>query len=440
MLSSDITAPAPVVSVQPVVLEAPDRGVDLRVKISAPTTGSDLPIVVFSHGFGSSSHGYGPLADFWAAHGFVVIQPTHLDSRTVDLPQDDPRRPRLWRTRVGDMRLVLDRLDLLEAAVPGLGGRLDRSRIAAAGHSFGGQTAGILLGLRVLDPVTGNAEDLSDSRISAGVLLATAGRGGDDLTPFAAENLPWLKGPDFVHMTTPALVVAGDRDELPLSVRGPEWMADPYHLSPAPKSLLTLFGAEHSLGGIAGYEVRETTDENPERVALIQRVTLAYLRHALGIDDTGWTATRRALAESAAPMGRIESKRPRIRRSPRRAVVRLPRRRDRRFVAFRPGGEAGQVLEQLPRHHGRLVLDLRRHRRVHRADQQTVAFQAAERQREHAAADAVDGALQLGEAHGAVADLHQDADAPLARHPVEHVQHAACLGDLGRLRYTDVPL
>ncbi|MFI8813176.1 MULTISPECIES: alpha/beta hydrolase family protein [unclassified Streptomyces] len=303
-----ITAPAPIVSVKPVVLEAPGRREGLRVRVSAPTIGSELPIIVFSHGFGSSLNGYGPLADFWAAHGFVVIQPTHLDSRTVGLPQDDLRAPRLWRFRVQDVKRVLDQLDRVEAAVPGLGGRLDRSRIAAAGHSFGGQTAGTLLGLRVLDPVSRNAEDLSDSRIKAGVLLATAGRGGAALTPFAAENLPWLKGPDFAHMTTPTLVIAGDKDELPLSVRGPEWLTDPYHLSPGRKSLLTLFGAEHSLGGITGYEVRETTDENPERVALIQRVTWAYLRHALGIEDISWRAAQKALSESVAPMGRIESK------------------------------------------------------------------------------------------------------------------------------------
>jgi dienelactone hydrolase len=300
-------APAPVVSVQPVSLEAPGRGADLQVRVSAPATGSGLPVIVFSHGFGSSLHGYGPLADFWAAHGFAVIQPTHLDSRTVSLPPGDPRTPRLWRLRVEDLTRILDQLDPLEAAVPGLSGRLDRGRIAAAGHSFGGQTAGSLLGLRVLDPVSRTEEDLSDARIKAGVLLATAGTGGADLTPFAAEHFPFMN-PSFEHMTTPALVIAGDKDDSPLSVRGPEWGTDPYFLSPGAKSLLTLSGAEHSLGGIAGYEARETTDENPGRVALVQRVTWAYLRHALGLGSASWTAVQRTLSRSAAPMGRIESR------------------------------------------------------------------------------------------------------------------------------------
>jgi fermentation-respiration switch protein FrsA (DUF1100 family) len=291
--------------------------VDLQAKVSAPATGRNLPVVVLSHGFGSSLHGYGPLADFWAAHGFAVIQPTHLDSRTLGLAQDDPRRPRFWRHRVDDMKRVLDHLDVLEAAVPGLAGRLDRDRIAAAGHSFGGQTAGILLGLRVGDPDGGpegsgpegaEAEDLSDPRIKAGVLFATAGRGGADLTPYAAENFPWLRNPSFAGMSTQALVVAGDRDELPLSVRGPDWTTDPYFLSPGAKSLLTLFGAEHSLGGIGGYAISETTDEHPERVALIQRLTWAYLRDALGIEGSSWAAARADLAASSSPLGRIESR------------------------------------------------------------------------------------------------------------------------------------
>jgi hypothetical protein len=306
-----LNEPVPVISVKPITLSAPGRGEDLRVRVSAPVTGRELPIIVLSHGSGSSLDGYGPLSDFWAAHGFAVIQPTHLDSRTLGIPRDDPRTPRIWRFRVEDLKRILDQLDLLEAAVPGLRGRLDRSRIAAAGHSFGGQSAGNLLGLRVLDPETKREEDLSDPRIKAGVLIATAGEGGANLTPFAAEHLAHMNA-SFAHMTTPTLVVAGDQDEIPrkyqLTVRGPDWMNEPYFLSPGRKSLLTLFGADHFLGGISGYEVKETTGENPAQVALVQQVTWAYLRHSLGIEATSWQAAQKALSEETSPLGRIESK------------------------------------------------------------------------------------------------------------------------------------
>lgn len=295
----------PVVSMKPIRLSAPGRGEDLLVRVSAPATGHGLPIVVFSHGFGWSMDGYAPLVDFWAAHGFVVIQPTHLDSRTLGLPPDDPRTPSIWRFRVEDMTRILDQLDLIEASVPGLGGRLDRGRIAVAGHSWGGQTASMLLGARVLDPEGGPGEDMSDARISAGVLLATPGRGGSDLTPFAAEHFPFMN-PDFSHMTTPALVIAGDHDQSALSLRGPDWFADPHVLSPGGTSLLTLIGAEHSLGGIAGYTVTETTDESPERVALIQQLTWAYLRHAFYPEDPTWLSVRSALTRGANPLGWLE--------------------------------------------------------------------------------------------------------------------------------------
>ncbi len=195
MAMTDVTmsTPTPVVSVKPVMLSAPGRGEDLHVRVSAPAVGRELPLLVFSHGFGLSLDSYGPLVDFWTAHGFVVIQPTHLDSRTLSLPPDDPRTPLLWRFRVEDMKRILDQLDLLETSVPGLSGRLDKSRIVAVGHSWGGQTASMLLGARVLDPQGGTEEDMSDSRIKAGVLLATPGKGGADLTPFAAENFPFMK-------------------------------------------------------------------------------------------------------------------------------------------------------------------------------------------------------------------------------------------------------
>ncbi|MDH6142371.1 putative dienelactone hydrolase [Kitasatospora sp. GP30] len=306
--------PTAVLSVSPVVLPAPDRAVDLHVRVSAPVTGSDLPIILLSHGQGpsnnlSSLNGYAPLANYWAAHGFVVIQPTHLSSRTLRLDPGTAGAPLYWRSRVEDMKRILDRLDVIETAVPQLLGRLDRSKVAVAGHSMGGHTASVLLGARLTDPHDGTEVDLAEPRIKAGVLLAAPGRGGDALTEFMAQNYPFFATTDFSGMTTPALVVAGDNDpSAHLTVRGAAWHTDPYVLAPGPKSLLTLFGAEHGLGGVSGYDVAETTDENPERVAAVQRLTCAYLRSELYPGDPAWKAACEVLRAGSDPLGQVESK------------------------------------------------------------------------------------------------------------------------------------
>src|ERR1044072_8768926 len=105
----------PVISIAPVELSAPDRAVDLRLRISAPAAGNELPIILLSHGQGpsnhlSSLHGYAPLVNHWAAHGFAVVQPTHLSSRTLNLPPGDPEAPLYQRSRAEDMIRILDRL------------------------------------------------------------------------------------------------------------------------------------------------------------------------------------------------------------------------------------------------------------------------------------------------------------------------------------------
>jgi pimeloyl-ACP methyl ester carboxylesterase len=302
-----VGAPTPVFSVGPIVLPAPDRGEDLQVRVTAPAAGHGLPVIVFSHGFGSSMDGYAPLVEFWAAHGLAVLQPTHLDSRTLALAPDDPRTPVIWRFRIEDLIQVLDELDRIEGLVPGLAGRLDRDRIAVAGHSWGATTASALLGARIMNETGNVGPDMSDTRFAAGVLLAVAGTGGGDLTPFAAENFSFMN-PSFAELRTPALVVAGDHDQSLLSVRGPDWWTDAYRLGPGPKSLLTLFGAEHSMGGIQGYNDPQTTDENQHRVRLVQRATAAYLRTALAADDDSWARLQAELRDDPDPLGEVESK------------------------------------------------------------------------------------------------------------------------------------
>jgi predicted dienelactone hydrolase len=310
-----LVAPVPVLSYSPLVLSVPRRPVDLQVRVSAPATGTGLPVILLSHGHGpsynlSSLNGYAPLASLWAAHGFVVVQPTHLTSRTLShLVAGAPGAPDFWRSRAEDMTHILDRLDMIERTVPQLAGRVDHTKVALAGHSLGGFTTALLLGAGLTDPDTGNVVHLLDPRIEAGVLLAAPGRGGDALNGPMARQWPIIGALDFSTMTTPALVVAGDKDDSRhFTDMGPDWHADPYVLAPGPKTLLTLFDAEHGLGGIAGYDAAETTDENPARVAALARLTAAYLRTRLHPGAPDWQAECEALTTGPDPVGRVESK------------------------------------------------------------------------------------------------------------------------------------
>ena len=310
-------APVTTISVSPVTLPAPSRGLPLEMRITAPATGQDLPIILLSHGHGPSRYlpskdGYGPLVNFYAEQGFAVIQPTHANSKVAGFAADAPGAPLFWRPRVEEIKLILDHLDTIEAMIPAVAGRLDHGKIGAVGHSMGGQTVGMLLGARLTDPKDENARDVNmiDSRIKAGVLLATPGSGGGDLSERAAKNYSALN-PDFTHMTTRALVVFGDDDMNPnLTVRGADWHADPYYLSPGADCLLTLFGAKHGLGGVAGYDAKETDDEDPDRLAVTQRMTCAYLRAALCADDSSWAHACRALEDHASSLGRVTRKCP----------------------------------------------------------------------------------------------------------------------------------
>ncbi len=296
----------------PIAFPVPGREVSLELRVSMPATGSDLPVILLSHGHGQSTYlsslrGYGPLVDFYAAHGFVVIQPTHQDSKALGLDPGGPEGPLFWRSRAQDLRFILDHLDRIEAAVPGLSGRLDRSRVGAVGHSMGGHTVAMLAGMRVTDPVDGRTWDLTDRRIKAAVLLAPPGSGAD-LAAFASEHYPVLRNSSFAGMQTPALVVVGDQDQHSRFSERTDWRADAYVLGPAPKSLLTLFGAKHSQGGVSSYDAREATDQDPERLGVVQRLSWAYLRSQLYASDSAWSKACEALTVQGSAQGRVEQK------------------------------------------------------------------------------------------------------------------------------------
>ncbi|GGA60239.1 hypothetical protein GCM10011490_08020 [Pseudoclavibacter endophyticus] len=275
-----------VIAVKPITVPTSGRGIDLQVKVTAPSSGEVLPLIVFSHGNAWSMDGYEPLVDRLAAAGFIVVQPTHLDSRRHGIDFDDPRFGTIWRVRITDLHAILDNLGGILRQAGGLDARANLDRVAVVGHSWGAQTVGSLLGARVFDADDNPGQDFSHSAAKTGVLIAATGI-GDSLTPFALEHLSFMR-PDYSTMATPALVIAGGKDQSAMSTRGPDWFTDAYHLSPAPKSLLTIAEGEHTLGGIAGEKVAETTDEDTDRVALVADAVSAYLLDVFGLDQAPW--------------------------------------------------------------------------------------------------------------------------------------------------------
>lgn len=297
--------PAPTLAYTPIPLTLPDRPA-LELRLTAPVSGRDLPIVLFSHGYGPSHYipskdGYAPLVQFWAERGVAVIQPTHASSRIGGLGPERLGAPFYWRERVAEMRAILDQLGEVERQAPAMAGRLNHDRIAVAGHSFGGHTSALLLG------ATLQGEDFSDPRISAGVLLAAPGRGGDDLTPESATRFPFFDV-DYTAIQKPILVVCGADDNPHFTPRGPEWHADAFTDAPGADALLTIAGVGHGLGGIAGLDAKETEAEVPDALEATRSLTFAWLSRSLGIEADTWDKGRTALSGAAAELATLAEK------------------------------------------------------------------------------------------------------------------------------------
>lgn len=99
-----------------------------------------FPVVLISHGTGGSASGLGWLASALARHGCVVLGVDHHGNTGVEAYR--PEGFLCWWERATDLRFLLNRL----SADGPLAGRLDLSRVAAAGFSLGGYTALALAG------------------------------------------------------------------------------------------------------------------------------------------------------------------------------------------------------------------------------------------------------------------------------------------------------
>ena len=198
------------------------------IKVVYPVDGGAYPLIVFSHGGMGNWDANIYQARHLASHGYVVFCVQHVFSdsviskkyireargrlkerilkallRMTTDPESVLQRPR-------DISFAIDKAVEWNAKNGCLAGEIDVSKIAVAGHSFGAYTVLAVCGARpILDylvssvkPGKGLAQDLSDSRVTAGIAMSPQGPGTSRLSKESYRSVK-----------CPILCFSGDNDK-----------------------------------------------------------------------------------------------------------------------------------------------------------------------------------------------------------------------------------
>lgn len=157
------------------------------------------PLVIFSHGSGAFRASYIYWTEFLASHGFVVAACDHLGSARYTIVDGEVVKPggarstraQMEADRPADMRHLIDRMEALSAAGGDarFAGRIDASRTALTGMSFGGWASAAAL-------------EAADARVKCAVMqcASIAMSGGGKLATEREER------------TKPVLLMLGSED------------------------------------------------------------------------------------------------------------------------------------------------------------------------------------------------------------------------------------
>lgn len=244
-----------------------ERQIDYLIRFPAQPA-AELPVIIWSHGALGSKDGYQPLAEFWAAHGYVVIQPTHEDSakllkwRALNLRNVWNK----WDSRIDDVKALISALPEIKQHHPILNEYMSLEKLGTGGHSFGAHTTQLIAGTQPRDRFKQTMRDFSDPRPQAFLALSPQGVGKA------------LVEESFQGLTRPTMIVTGDNDTSFDGDEQGEWRKQVYDLSPdGERYLLWVNDAYHGLGGVSGAQnYRHRGPDVPEQVAIVQAVTTAY--------------------------------------------------------------------------------------------------------------------------------------------------------------------
>lgn len=279
-----------IVAVDPVVVERAGRA--LAMRITAPERGKDLPIFVFSHGSGLGRTDYRPFIESVARAGYIVIQPDHPDASHEGIPAKGLPSD-IWRHRYEDLEWIGINIATVLQQVPTVRRRADASRLAVAGHSFGGYSAALAMGAHVQ-----GMPNVRPLPYKASVLLAAPGH-WNGLTPQWKERAQYL-AVDWSTMGGPVLMVNGTADNGGMSEQGPEWHDDAFKRASAGKStcLARVEGVGHYLGGIDSVLRSPSGDATTERRRNVSSLMVSFLDNAFNRETPlakGWRLRAQSL-------------------------------------------------------------------------------------------------------------------------------------------------
>jgi predicted dienelactone hydrolase len=255
---------------------------DVPVRLYWPSQAAPdakVPLVVFSHGIGSSRTGYSYLGKHFAAHGIASLHLQHVGSdRKVWFGNPFGIINRLWSAasereamqRVRDLSFALDELERSD-----YGPRIDRKRIAAAGHSYGANTVMLAAGATLQR--NGIAVQFREPRIRAALLLSAP--------PFYGEpELSRILG----AITLPSLHITATEDV----IRVPGYYSPPADrlavfdaAGSKVKALVVFEGGSHNI-----FTDRPATGGltlNPRVKSATQDLALAFLHSVFDAQDEG---------------------------------------------------------------------------------------------------------------------------------------------------------
>ena len=245
-------APRPVAVIEELVLRDAQRDKDLTLRITYPEAEGAFPVILLAHAVRRNREDFKPLAEEWAASGYVVLQADHAD--TGRMGQD-------WRDRARDMSFMIDSLAEIESKALGLASKMDATRIGVGGHLIGAYAACALAGMKGAGFGPGNeTADFVDPRVDAVLLLGPHGRGQE------------LNEKSWEEIEKPMLVAVGSRMPSRRTSNPAEWRTEPYRFAqPGDKYLLWIEGMD---GGYVGLCAGDEIDPAP--AGFVREVTTAF--------------------------------------------------------------------------------------------------------------------------------------------------------------------